>query len=159
MHDRIDSGLTQQNTNDRQNPTFVSWGWTQPQGDALDSEETLQSAATQEGIDSPQPLQSVQIALLTHAKQARKPSFDLLRPIRQWLDDVEISDRELAHTLCKLIPSQCPFERDIKFFGKLLFHIPPLCKLNPLYEQFVGLRFRAMCYLADQCGEDVSVYC
>jgi hypothetical protein len=33
-----------------------------------------------------------------------------------------------------------------------------LCKLNPLYEQLVGLRFRALSYLADDCGEDVSQY-
>ncbi|MFO5437948.1 MAG: Mo-dependent nitrogenase C-terminal domain-containing protein, partial [Dolichospermum sp.] len=71
----------------------------------------------------------------------------------------QVSDRQLAHRLCKLIPAQCPFERDIKLFGKTLFHIPPLCKLNPLYEELVGLRFRAMCYLADTCGEDISQYC
>ena len=30
--------------------------------------------------------------------------------------------------------------------------------LNPLYEQLVGLRFRALSYLADDCDEDVSEY-
>ncbi|HEY9644857.1 MAG TPA: Mo-dependent nitrogenase C-terminal domain-containing protein [Chroococcidiopsis sp.] len=88
-----------------------------------------------------------------------KPKFDWLKPLRQRLDNLEISDREFAHLLCKLIPSQCPFERTIKLFGHTVFHIPPLCKLNPLYEEVVGLRFRALCYLADQCGEDVSIYC
>jgi len=58
-----------------------------------------------------------------------------------------------------LIPSQCPFEREIKVYGKSLFHIPPLCKLNPLYEEFVGLRFRSLCFLSDVCKEDVSIYC
>ena len=58
-----------------------------------------------------------------------------------------------------MIPAQCPFERDVKVFGHTLFHIPPLCKLNPLYEEVVALRFRAMCYLADECGEDISAYC
>jgi hypothetical protein len=43
--------------------------------------------------------------------------------------------------------------------GRKLFHIPPLCKLNPLYEEVVSLRFRALCYLADECGEDVTPYC
>jgi hypothetical protein len=38
-------------------------------------------------------------------------------------------------------------------------NIPPMCKLNPLYEEVVGLRFRALCYLADDCGEDISQYC
>ncbi|MBD2364133.1 Mo-dependent nitrogenase C-terminal domain-containing protein [Anabaena minutissima FACHB-250] len=85
--------------------------------------------------------------------------WDLLQPLRQWLDSIKISDRQFAHRLCQLIPSQCPFERDINLFGKTLFHIPPLCKLNPLYEEVVSLRFRAMCYLADECGEDVTQYC
>ncbi|MEH1873317.1 Mo-dependent nitrogenase C-terminal domain-containing protein [Nostoc sp.] len=88
-----------------------------------------------------------------------KPDWDILQPLRQRLENIQISDRQLAHRLCKLIPSQCPFERDVKLFGKTLFHIPPMCKLNPLYEEVVGLRFRAMCYLADECGEDVSQYC
>jgi hypothetical protein len=90
---------------------------------------------------------------------APKPVWGFLRPLRNWLDNIQVSDRQLAHRLCKLIPAQCPFERDIKLFGKTLFHIPPLCKLNPLYEELVGLRFKAMCYLADTCGEDISQYC
>jgi len=84
---------------------------------------------------------------------------DFLQPIRQWMESREINNPKLAHFLCKLIPAQCPFERDIKLFGRKLFHIPPMCKLNPLYEQVVGLRFKALCYLADECGEDVTAYC
>ncbi len=84
---------------------------------------------------------------------------DVFSPIRQWLESIEINNAKLAHSLCKLIPSQCPFERDVTVFGKKLFHIPPMCKLNPFYEQVVGLRFKALCYLADVCGEDVSAYC
>lgn len=86
-------------------------------------------------------------------------TFDPLQPLRQWVDKVEVRNPQLAHRLCKLIPAQCPFERDIKLFGRTLFHIPPMCKLNPLYEEVVGLRFRALCYLADECGEDISAYC
>jgi hypothetical protein len=88
-----------------------------------------------------------------------KPGWDILQPLRQRVESIQVRDRQLAHRLCKLIPSQCPFERDVKLFGKTLFHIPPMCKLNPLYEEVVGLRFRALCYLADECGEDVSQYC
>ncbi|MEH2372927.1 Mo-dependent nitrogenase C-terminal domain-containing protein [Nostoc sp.] len=88
-----------------------------------------------------------------------KSYWDILQPLRHRVDNIQVRDRQLAHRLCKLIPSQCPFERDVKLFGKTLFHIPPMCKLNPLYEEVVGLRFRAMCYLADDCGEDVSHYC
>ncbi|NEO85038.1 MAG: nitrogenase [Spirulina sp. SIO3F2] len=82
-----------------------------------------------------------------------------LQLLKARIDQVEVQDADLAHLLCQLIPAQCPFERDIKVFGKVLFHIPPMCKLNPFYEQVVFLRFRALCYLADECGEDVGQYC
>jgi Mo-dependent nitrogenase C-terminus len=87
------------------------------------------------------------------------PKFDLFKPLRGWLENLNISNPQLAHRLCKLIPSQCPFERDVSFFGRTLLHIPPMCKLNPLYDEVVMLRFKAMCYLADECGEDISQYC
>ncbi|OUL31286.1 Mo-dependent nitrogenase C-terminal domain-containing protein [Nostoc sp. 106C] len=97
---------------------------------------------------------------LTQLPRSAAQSYcDILQPLRQKVDRIQVRDRELAHRLCKLIPSQCPFERDVKLFGKTVFHIPPMCKLNPLYEEVVGLRFRALCYLADECGEDVSQYC
>jgi hypothetical protein len=90
-----------------------------------------------------------------------KPSglSTVLNPLRQWLDRWTVNDLHLAHRICKLIPSQCPFERDVKLFGRIIAHIPPLCKLNPLFDEVVNLRFRALCYLADECGEDVSQYC
>lgn len=86
------------------------------------------------------------------------PHPDLLKPVKNWLDGLEIEDPRLARFLCKMIPSQCPFERDIVLFKRKLVHIPPLCKLNPLYEQLVGLRFKSLSYLADECKEDVSEY-
>ncbi len=89
----------------------------------------------------------------------KKPGFDILRPLRQGLDKIEVRSPKIAHRLCQFIPAQCPFERDVNFLGRKLFHIPPLCKLNPLYEEVVSLRFRALCYLADECGEDVTPYC
>lgn len=92
-------------------------------------------------------------------KQSSRKRFDLLQPLRLILDNMDVRDPELAHSLCETIPAQCPFERDVKLFGRTLFHIPPLCKLNPLYEEVSSLRFRALCYLADECGEDVSRYC
>ncbi|MBU7586364.1 MAG: Mo-dependent nitrogenase C-terminal domain-containing protein [Nostoc sp. TH1S01] len=84
---------------------------------------------------------------------------DFLQQVRQWLESREIKNMQLAHFLCRVIPSQCPFERDVTLFGRKLFHIPAMCKLNPFYEQLISLRFRALCYLADECGEDVTVYC
>ncbi len=85
--------------------------------------------------------------------------IDFFAPVRGWIDNIEIKNRRTAHMISRLIPSQCPFERDIVVFGHVIAHIPPLCKLNPLYEQFIGLRFRSLCYLADVCGEDIQVYC
>ncbi len=91
--------------------------------------------------------------------QPGKSGLDALSPVRHWLDDLDMQDPRIARFLCRLIPPQCPFERDVKLFGHKIVHIPPLCKLNPLYEQLVGLRFRALSYLADDCKEDVSKYC
>jgi len=84
---------------------------------------------------------------------------DVLNPVRHWLDGLEIHNPKVAHFLCKMIPAQCPFERDVVVFGRKLAHIPPMCKLNPLYDQLMGLRFRALSYLADDCGEDITPYC
>ena len=95
----------------------------------------------------------------TTSRQWVQKKRGLLSPLRTWLDNIKVSDRALAHRLCKFIPTQCPFERRIQLFGHTILSIPPLCKLNPLYEEVVALRFRAICYLADECGEDVSSYC
>jgi Mo-dependent nitrogenase C-terminus len=81
-----------------------------------------------------------------------------LKPVRNWLEAIKVADPQQAHLFCKFIPAQCPFERDIHV-GSMHWHIPPLCKLNPFYEELVFLRFRALSYLADECGEDVTCYC
>ena len=91
-------------------------------------------------------------------QKPRIPKPDPLKSVRVWLDGVAIRDPKVARFLCKLIPSQCPFERDVVVFGKKLVHIPPMCKINPLYDQLVGLRFRSLSYLADVCKEDVTPY-
>ncbi|MGQ4646938.1 DUF533 domain-containing protein [Lyngbya aestuarii] len=87
------------------------------------------------------------------------PHSDVLQPVRHWLDGMEVEDPRVARFICKMIPAQCPFERDVKLFGRKIVHIPAMCKINPLYDQLVGLRFRALSYLADVEGEDVSEYC
>ena len=91
--------------------------------------------------------------------QLNKSRISLLSPVRKWLDSIEVKDSIVAHRICKLIPSQCPFERQVKLLGRTILRIPPMCKLNPLYNEVISLRFRAICYLADVCGEDVSAYC
>lgn len=83
----------------------------------------------------------------------------LLHPVRQWLESIEVYNPKIAQLLCKMIPARCPFEREIKLFDRTIFRIPPLCKLNPLYEQLVSLRFRCLSYLADECGADITLYC
>lgn len=89
--------------------------------------------------------------------QLRLPKLDLLLPLREWIDRLEVHRASTAHLICCLIPNSCPFERDISVLGHI-FHIPALCKLNPLYNEFVNLRFRALIYLADVCHEDISNY-
>jgi tellurite resistance protein len=95
---------------------------------------------------------------LTSNLKPKKLDADVLHPVKDWLNEMEIKDPRLARFMCKVIPAQCPFERDINLFGRTIAHIPPLCKLNPLYEQFVALRFRSLSYLADDCKEDISEY-
>jgi hypothetical protein len=83
----------------------------------------------------------------------------LLHPIRQRLESIEICDRQTARSICQFIPASCPFEREIKLGSYTLLRIPPFCKLNPFYDQIVVLRFKSLTYLADQCGEDITLYC
>ncbi len=104
------------------------------------------------------------MALLSHPHDhsatavPRQPGgFDLFKPLRRWIDHIEVSDRTFAHGVCRVIPCCCPFERTFSLFGRSV-HIPPLCELNPVYNELVGLRFRALSYLTDVCGEDVTRY-
>ncbi len=96
---------------------------------------------------------------ISPSKWLKVPVSNILQSLRNRLEDQEISDRSFAHRLCRLIPAQCPFERKVEFFGYVLLTIPPLCKLNPLYDDLMALRFRALCYLAEEWGEDISQYC
>jgi Mo-dependent nitrogenase C-terminus len=138
-------GTERQSTEPHAASAYVSWGW-------VESPDPIAS-----DIASAMPSTQLPAQSLIQSPAQSKP--DLFQPIRQWLDRIAVNDVKFAHFLCKSIPSQCPFERDIKLFGLTLLHIPPLCKLNPVYDEVVALRFRALCYLADCCGEDVSSYC
>jgi hypothetical protein len=72
------------------------------------------------------------------------------------LSEMPVTNPQVARLLCRLIPSACPFERDIRVLGWVQWHIPPLCKLNPLYDGLMALRFHALSYLTEQCGENCS---
>ena len=131
---------------------------------STEEDEKLHGFCTALGLED-QILESVRSTLYnlkdasevtTH--QPAEKEVDPLKPAREWLDQLDVKDPRLARFICKLVPSQCPFERDVVLFGRKIVHIPPMCKLNPLYEQLVGLRFRSLSYLADDCGEDVTPY-
>ncbi|UBF25843.1 Mo-dependent nitrogenase C-terminal domain-containing protein [Kovacikia minuta CCNUW1] len=94
---------------------------------------------------------------MNHLISAHKNGF--LTPIRQWLEAVEIDHPDTARFLCRAIPASCPFAREVRFCDRVIVSIPPLCKLNPFYDQIINLRFKSLMYLADQCGEDVTLYC
>lgn len=76
-----------------------------------------------------------------------QPNHRLLDPLRHWLEAIEPRDEAVARLLVRLIPAQCPFERDLVVFGRKLAHIPPMCKINPVYDQLMALRFRCLCFL------------
>lgn len=55
--------------------------------------------------------------------------------------------RNIVHYLAIKLPDSCPFNITINI-GKLhLFTIPPLCKLNPLYEEVIEEKLRIKGYL------------
>ncbi|MBD1815183.1 Mo-dependent nitrogenase C-terminal domain-containing protein [Microcoleus vaginatus DQ-U2] len=58
--------------------------------------------------------------------------------------------------MCQLILARCSCERDIPLWGHHLFYIPPMCKLNPVYEELVRLRFRSPSFFPNLYGEDVT---
>jgi len=131
---------------------------------STEEDQKLHSFCTALGLEN-QVLDSVRATLYDLKEPAPverdadgHPSIEPLKPAREWLDQLQVKDPRLARFICKMVPSQCPFERDVTLFKKKIVHIPAMCKLNPLYDQLVGLRFRALSYLADDCGEDVTPY-
>ncbi len=90
-------------------------------------------------------------------KYKKSRLLDIFYPLRLLVDGIQVKNSRFAHQVCQVIPCCCPFERDINLFGRT-FHIPALCELNPLYNELVSLRFRALSFLADECGEDITKY-
>lgn len=78
------------------------------------------------------------------------PEINPLHQVRNWLNSIEIHNSIIAYVLCQIIPASCPFAREVKLFNHILFVIPPLCKLNPLYDQLMALRFKSLVCLANQ---------
>lgn len=69
---------------------------------------------------------------LFHTVLRHEPPFsvDVLYPLRQWLNQLDVCHPDRARLICQVIPAQCPFEREIQT-GRFRVTIPPLCKLNP----------------------------
>lgn len=84
---------------------------------------------------------------------------NVLSPWRQWLNKIAVRNPAQAHLICQVIPVQCPFEQKVRIGRLIHINVPPLCKLNPLYEEVVNLRFRVLCYLAEECSADICRYC
>lgn len=82
----------------------------------------------------------------------------ILSWLRHWLNSIEIEGSRQAGWICRLIPSSCPFERDIRL-GSRTFHIPAFCRINPLYEQIIALRLRASEYLANPLADSGTEPC
>lgn len=95
----------------------------------------------------------------TPIQNPNQENINLWQIPQRWLENWQIESEKTARRIVKLIPAQCPFAREIRLFNRVVLRIPPLCKLNPCYEQLVSLRFRALCFLADSCGEDITPYC
>ncbi|MEB3319226.1 MAG: Mo-dependent nitrogenase C-terminal domain-containing protein [Cyanobacteriota bacterium] len=83
-------------------------------------------------------------------------SAGLLDQLKAWLAGLVPSEPAVARFLVRLIPDQCPFERDVRLFGHKLVHIPPMCKINPLYDQLIALRLRCLTVLAERQAEGAS---
>ncbi|WP_255099434.1 Mo-dependent nitrogenase C-terminal domain-containing protein [Synechococcus sp. L2F] len=78
----------------------------------------------------------------------------LIDRLRHWLDGIGPRSLPLARLLVRLIPARCPFERTVVIAGHTVLHIPPLCQINPLFDELMALRFRALCRLeAHQQGQ------
>lgn len=66
--------------------------------------------------------------------------------VQNWVNSIELHSIFQAKLVCWIIPSNCPFARNVQL-GKFNLSVPPLCKINPLYEQLSNLRVRALVYL------------
>lgn len=81
--------------------------------------------------------------------QSSDSSLVILDWLRHRITQIEVKNPRIAQIICQLIPPSCPFARTIKLFNKTLLVIPPLCHINPVYEELMELRFRALVFLSE----------
>lgn len=55
----------------------------------------------------------------------------------------------IAKAVVAIVPAGCPFTQALKI-GNQQIEIPPLCKLNPFYDNLMALRFWALCLLSQE---------
>jgi hypothetical protein len=91
-------------------------------------------------------------------QKRQQKTFKFVLFLQQWINNLEIEQEQTARLIVRLIPAQCPFAKEIRAFGRVMVRIPALCKFNPCYEELIGLRFRALCFLTDS-GADITSYC
>lgn len=89
--------------------------------------------------------------ILTQKSGKSQGGIALLKPLRYWLSTIEIRHIKLAQLLAKL-PGTCPFARKFQLLGHT-FSVPPLCHLNPFYNEIMELRWRAIVFLNQLDGK------
>lgn len=60
----------------------------------------------------------------------KKSSSFFVSMLKERLDAIEITNQQMAYRICRWIPAQCPFEREVQFMGRRLFRVPSLCHFN-----------------------------
>ena len=63
------------------------------------------------------------------------------------LETKEFMAKLINQLIITVIPATCPFAKTFQVAG-FTITIPPLCKLNPFYNQLMELRFNALSELA-----------
>jgi len=74
---------------------------------------------------------SLENHLTVDQNKITRRKIDLLQPLLQWLDSLEIENRKSALLLARLIPAQCPFERDVILFGRKNSSYSPNVQAKP----------------------------
>lgn len=74
------------------------------------------------------------MAFSQFSSQSSKKSVDILEPVKRRIENIPVENPQTAHRIVSLIPADCPFERDLKLFGRVIAHIPPMCKINLFIE-------------------------
>ena len=101
----------------------------------------LQIWAEKLGLNS--KLISSLVPCSTRVIQPWKP----LDPLKHWLNGLDLGDERISSFIAHLIPFPYPFGRNINLFARKLVQIPPMSKINALFDQLVSLRFRCLGHL------------